>query len=99
MERCEAVFSISRSPDESKHRRDGSGEEESGESEVDEETEMMKKIMGFNKFDTTKVDLSFCSRRQLLCHCANFTKVVIFRKSLSTIQILGDISPDQPLRH
>ena len=51
----------SRSPDEGKQHRDGAGEEESGESEVDEETEMMKKIMGFNKFDTTKVILCSCS--------------------------------------
>ena len=29
--------------------------EESAESELDEESELMKKIMGFNKFDTTKV--------------------------------------------
>ena len=35
--------------------RKSSGGEESEESELDEETELMKKIMGFNKFDTTKV--------------------------------------------
>lgn len=34
--------------------RKSSGEE-SEESELDEESELMKKIMGFNKFDTTKV--------------------------------------------
>ena len=45
---CDIIFYSDRS-------RKSSGGEESEESELDEETELMKKIMGFNKFDTTKV--------------------------------------------
>ena len=48
-----------------------SGGEESEESELDEESELMKKIMGFNKFDTTKVCGSifgYCSQTSSTVH-------------------------------
>ena len=40
--------------------------EPSEESEQDEESELMKQVMGFNKFDTTKVCVTTC--RTLRAH-------------------------------
>lgn len=52
---------LSSSPHEGRSRHNESGGEESEDSEPDEESELMKKIMGFNKFDTTKVSVSIKS--------------------------------------